>query len=465
VSDQAIAASLMPQDFGQFGLLGDSPPSLQKLRFVFDSAAGRLRILQRQSETELWSVPLSDPTLTAYALSADLMPPGGYHVVGPVAVLTLGPLVIGLDLEARRINWTRHLLHDTGRQSTPVFVPSGGVSVTREDGATFNFGLVCASDPYGVYLILPSGLIALDPSTGAIRWRRTDVPGESSIFRDATHLFVADFYRAGGALRGIRAIRAIDGVAVPVPDGAMAAFEHRIGIHDGRLLTSDAGPNGEVHLRLYDVLAGKDLWTGLYPARSIVTQSTMAELTAVVMPTGEIAIIDLAARKELVRTRVEAAALEKLQSATVLADRQHCYLALVREQQPDDKEVATGSLFQGELTSVPVNGRLYAFDRVTGKTRWYQHLPNQTILVDRFDDLPLILCAAQVQRTPGSAMNPTPQPVQQIQQIHSIDKATGKTRFKREAPFANGGFHTLRVDPYQGVIDLLANSSRWRHEP
>jgi hypothetical protein len=83
---------------------------------------------------------------------------------------------------------------------------------------------------------------------------------------------------------------------------------------------------------------------------------------------------------------------------------------------------------------VDVDGMLYAFDGRTGARRWYVQLSEQSILLNRFEELPLIVCAAAAQNKKD------PSPGQIITTI-SIDKRTGKTCHRREVQTNMEPFH------------------------
>ncbi len=244
---------------------------------------------------------------------------------------------------------------------------------------------------------------------------------------------------------------------MPVPDGALEAYHRKVRTIDGRILVQDSGD--DLHLRLYDVLTGKDVWHQRMPAGSTIGYSEQPHLVAVVTPKGDVTVFDLAARRELLKTHVEPKHLEQLKSTVLFGDSANSYLALVREA-PRESDGTTTALFQVELTSVDVNGWVYAFDRATGKRRWFANLPGQAILFDRFADLPIVICASRITRNQPNGMP------QVTQRIRVIDKTTGKTLYSRDdVPKMTEPFHTLRVDPRTGIIDLIAEDFRLRHMP
>ena len=464
---------VLPDGFDTFALMSDPerlrfprttelPPSVRDLRFVLDVSAARLRIERRWPEVELWSVPVSLDGVGAVVIAATQPPVPvtscGHWPIGQLVIVTAGPLLFGLDLVERRVCWARNVAAEVQGPMEPGFGALGGVTVTRPDGQTTYLGMVGAPDLNGVYLQTTAGLTVLDPATGAVRWQRSDLPLYFTTFSDGTHLFLAEYYRPEGALRSVRAVRVVDGVSVPVPEGAVEAYQHKLRTVGGCILASDNGDGEPVQLRLYDVLTGKDVWRQEFPVQSIVAESVDAELLAVVTQKGEGTVIDLAARREVAKLWLDRRHLKRVKFATLLRDRTSFYLALQGDMGPDTDNVPH-SLFQGELSSVPVNGRLYAFTRNTGKVRWHLDMPGQTILLDRFEELPLVLCAASFRKDKGMPNAPL------FQHIRSIDKLTGKTRINREDVKLTEPFHTLRVDPRTGIIDLISDDLRWRHKP
>jgi hypothetical protein len=180
----------------------------------------------------------------------------------------------------------------------------------------------------------------------------------------------------------------------------------------------------------------------------------------VAAPDGAVTVLDLDAGREVMRLTLEKAHLEKVTRGELFTDAGQVYVAL---QGPGDgmTKILDGPnpYFRAGLAWAPVNGMLYAFDRASGELRWYSPTPAQTILLERFDELPLVLCAATCTRqgsNPGEAIG--------YVAWRSIDKRTGKIICNRESQQVGEPFHTLQIDARAGTVDLIGPPFVLRHQ-
>jgi outer membrane protein assembly factor BamB/tetratricopeptide (TPR) repeat protein len=453
-------ASNLPGRFpGMPALVGEPPPFFQNLRLTYDPDAQLLQVWNRQTNTERWSVPVPGVGNPRNYLFGTL----SYQAVGHLLVLNLGPMVAAVDTIERRVRWTRNLLDDSSAGFQFVTgQPGGGTLILSRNGQiAYRVGQFGPVTAHGVCVQTRAGLATLDLLTGETRWQRSDLPMNFDVFGDDQHLYVVEYHQADGTVRGLRALRAADGVGVSVPDG-VESFAHKIRVLGRSLLISQEGAREEVQLRLYDVHSGKDLWTRAFPPKSIVLDSRSPELVVVASPDGTITLTDLKTRREVQRLKVDALHLDKVTSGTLLQDRTQYYVALLGPNSPNNNIVdGPNPNFMGGLNAVPVNGMLYAFDRATGEMRWNTNLLCQTILIERFEDLPVILCsAASVRKTNNPNLGDVG-----VTATRSIDKHTGKLRYNREMVNMGTPFHTLHVDYRTGAIDLIGANVKVRHVP
>jgi outer membrane protein assembly factor BamB len=435
-------------------------PSLRRLQFRVDTNPVRLVAASRETGADRWSMPLPI-NLHPWELNSVVE----HCEIGHLLVISVGANLVGVDLIERRVRWTRGLPSDP---LPPSLAASG-----ENPGApgSFYLGLIGPMGRSGVYVRTASGLLALDLLTGQPRWQRSEMPSQLSAIGDENHLFVLK--NAGqepGAeltrVRSARAVRVRDGLLTAIPPAAQA-LKNRKRILGRCVLASWKGPKEEVIVQFYDLLTGKDLWRKSFPVKSVVMDSTIPEFLAVVQPDGLVALVDLQAAREGSATdlprevRVDPRHVQDLRGGTLLGDPGQLYLALMGPEDHSGGLIDAAAPFlqsMSELTSVPVDGMLYAFDRTTGVRRWFVPAPAQAILLNRFEELPFVLCTATTQRQKD--------PMSQAEQIvttFSIDKRTGKFWLRREAPFDNKAYHTLLVDPRTGTIDLLSIGQRLRH--
>jgi hypothetical protein len=304
------------------------------------------------------------------------------------------------------------------------------------------------------------GLAALDLVDGRVRWQRPDVPAQLDAFRDERHLFLAEYHN-DNTVRGVRAVRLADGVSVPLPDaGDVYAFKVRtLGQY---VLTSETAANDEITLRLYDLLTGKDVWRKTLPPDSLLIDSTIPDLAATVTRKGEVSVFELRTGKEVKKLAIKAAHLESVTKATLLRDAANYYIALVGPNDPKSRILDTGVVNAiGDLRFVPINGMFYVFDREAGEVKTANRVMNQQLLLNRFEELPVVLFTSVLVRETG--------PMGSGQQtaflsVRSMDKQTGKRLVNVEQANSGEWFHTLWVDPRNGLVDLISGTYRVRHQ-
>src|SRR5205807_2592910 len=97
--------------------------------------------------------------------------------------------------------------------------------------------------------------------------------------------------------------------------------------------------------------------------------------------------------------------LEKVNEGLLLQDAGNFYVVLNRAAEPNPQIQGPWPNLNG-LRSVPVNGMVYAFARDTGKLRWRTMEPvlNQMLLVERFQELPVLIFTAKYNK----ALKPAP---------------------------------------------------------
>jgi outer membrane protein assembly factor BamB/tetratricopeptide (TPR) repeat protein len=424
-----------------FGHDGEKLPFLQRNRVALKVDWHQLRLVDRRTNEERWSMNL-DRTDIAKFMDGGIegfRPRLACQAVGHVVVVPIAHRVFGIDPVNPRVLWKRSLNDELSagkRRSERVDPRDGQLIIEYENGFEHKLGGLSVVQSTHVCLLTHDGLLALDPVTGLTLWTRSDVNARSELFGDAEHVYVVEV-DAEGKARQTRGLRASDGMSVKTPDFT-AAYQRRVRVLGGRILTVDADTKDKMALRLYNVQTGKDVWKRTFQAGAMVLRSLAPHLTGVVEPDGAATILDLAG-KDLARVKLDPKHIHKAQAIHLLQDDMNYYLAIngpkVRPTQPY-VTAASG------IRTVPLNGWFYAIDRGKGSIRWTCKPDAQMLVVDDFRALPIILCTA---RNADRAA------------LLAVDKRSGKLVMDKDQSIRRiSPFHALRVDPAAGKIELIS---------
>jgi outer membrane protein assembly factor BamB len=452
---------------------GELLPSMQRFRFLVSVRQDngmpgyQLTLVDRNTDEEYWVLPSPSARLM-YNLqsSGDIRVP--YYAIGHLAFVYLGSTVAALDVAEKKKLWQRPLVAAdrlTGDPQGQMFMLSldrdGGLQMANPHGGTEKLGQIGPVTSTYVCLYTPDGLVALDPVRGNVLWTKTDVTPQTRIFGDEQNVYFIEARDSNNFGVG-RAIRGRDGATVPVSDFA-AAFQHRLRSFGGRLLVSENAAGGGTQIRLYDIITGKDVWKKSLPASSVVLGADSGDLTGFVEPTGDLTVIDLHTLREAMHAHVDPAHLKDVNEGWLLEDGNQIYVALNRKGD-DGGGLPPGysTNFSG-MRTMRVNGTVYAFHRDTGKRNWYYHAVNQRLLVEQFQELPMLVFSAHFSRPANAAGNM----IRGVETL-SIDKRSGKRLYSKKEEggyslYMAGPFHTLRVDPALGIVDLTAPKHTLRH--
>jgi outer membrane protein assembly factor BamB len=321
------------------------------------------------------------------------------------------------------------------------------------------------------------GLSSIDPARGDVLWTRSDVVPESESFGDDRQIYLVE---RGGM--STRALRTEDGVvAHDVPDFANLFRTASRRLLGRTVLVVEPGGNAAA-LRLVDVPTGRELWKKEIAQEDVnlLNSEDPYLLGTLDRRGGEVSIVDLRARKEVLKARIDPVHLPAGTQHYLVADPTTFYVILNGPEDP--KQQLQGDPFPAVsgMASVPVNGFVYAFDRAGGKLRWFNRVQSQVLVVEQFEELPILLFAAGLNRQKDNQ-------VTQSLSVLSIDKRTGKRLYayppdkepnKADADAANAGgqppqapnpnngvqlFYALHANPREKTIDLVGPNLRIRH--
>jgi hypothetical protein len=357
---------------------GEVTPFHQKLQVSFDLQYFQLRVINRAGNETLVSHNVArmqelQMFLGGFAGNGQ-MPKMTYHIMGHMIVVPVGYMVYGVDLVNRKVVWDKNflgegsLIGNGGRlQPDPT---DGSLWAIYPDGAQRKIGRAGPIQPGYVCLQLPEGLTAIDPISGRTLWVRSDISQRSTMFGDDQMVYVVEMNEQNNPA-STKALRAQDGAAMPVPDFTSVYAQRQRVI--GRTILLSENKGNKTILRLYDVAAGKDVWSKDFPAGSTTIRSEVPHLAGAIDPKGKVTLIDLRTLKEILHAEVDPKHLEKVQAVTLLEDQTDYYLAF---NGPADPKIAqfggVRSNFQPStgVRCVPINGLMYAFHKDGGETHW-----------------------------------------------------------------------------------------------
>jgi hypothetical protein len=449
----------------QFEPDGEVLPFFQRHRVVLDMTNGHdFKLIDRLTGEEKVKLPLTK-TLFSNFLWANgnaASPRYTFQTVGHLVVLPLGHMVFAIDTVNKKLLWERNLIGPNITPQNPnvtIDPRDNTVVLIYPDGYVQRLGQAGPVKASYVCLQMRDGLTALDPMTGATLWKQEDIKPTSYVFGDDHHIFIVEMNQEGKP-SGTRALRAEDGAPVTVPDFKALFMQRQAILQGNRLLVWDQGANPA--LRIYDVLTGKDVWKKELPAGSLPLHCEQPNLAGVVESNGRVTVFDLRTQKTLLQAEVETKFLDKVQNVSLMQDRTHFYVFI---NGPQDN---TANPFGGPwsnfqpttgIRSLPVNGMVYGFDRETGK-RWRSTDPIQQLLVlDQFEDLPILLFTSRYQRMMGAGVNRW---MVNGASVKAIDKRNGKLIYDKPELNLNNAqqFHAFKVDHQKGTIELTSYNFR-----
>jgi outer membrane protein assembly factor BamB len=446
------------------------PPFFQRHRLVIDSNTGgnqglTLRLLDRATGEEQWkqaNLPaaqyMTNPYGVGYVPNNNLAMPRFAHAAGHTLVLHLNQFIIAYNLAERREVWRYSLF---GKNLALSGTGPNGFAVDQHDSRIIDvphavgeneklggIGLVT-----GTYVILltkegtKEGLVALDPTrpgpTASVLWTKADVPMSADLFGDEEHVYVVE---PGGDKppTAVRALRAADGVTVPVADFSRL-YQRRIRAEGRCILLQEDEPQGGKALRLYDVQTARNVWQRRFSAGAVVVQCHDPGLTAVIEKDNAMTLMSARTGAVLFKSIILPEHAADLEGATLIGDRDHYYLALSRRP---DGGLAWHACTALGTRALRVNGPVYALSRASGKLEWVcDFVPHQMMLMEQVEDLPVLLFAANYSQSNRGFER-------SMAKVTVVDKRTGKLIYDKEfTPHQH--FHTLKIDPRAGLIELV----------
>ena len=403
-----------------------------------------------------------------------------YHAKGNLVVCQVGVMVYGLDVGTGKKLWELPIVENQAKNNAIYFQQVLSDRDGNPELAHFNqltqqtfrvpLGRIGTAQATYVAVLDQKGLSAINPLSGVLLWRKPNVSIPSHVFGDEQHVFVAAANDSGEFGVG-RVLRASDGEAVKAPDFG-AVYQARIRVIGRHILASQT-TQADVTVRLYDILAGKDVWSKAFAAGSSVLQAEDRNITGIIEPNGLLTVLDAHTGKvlvssSLVQGRITLPDVKGLREPLLLQDGEHFYVAL--NQPIDTSKVFAGLIhpnFSNGTRCLQVNGWFAAVHRHDGKKgigageikwkkgdfAWHSHTPlrNQMIVLEQFDELPILVFTAGYNETSPNGANKS------VAVTQSVQRSSGKMIYDSGPRATNGVpmYVSFRTDPTTRTISLV----------
>lgn len=442
--------------------VGDVTPLFQRHRLGIDPALRQARFIDVNTEADRGGFPMEQiPTgfySPAYTVDGAARPSVPAHALGQLVLFNWANHVYAYDLVEGKRRWRIDLLAPTDaagpdRATSLVPGPNGRFMILH---ASRNFmepvGTLGPVTPHHAVLITKAGLRVIDPLTQQARWTRDDITPDAEVIGDHQLLLL----HLPSAREGKRAIalNMNDGSIVEGID-VLKLFQTRVQTLGRRVLLWDEAAD-DCTLRLFDPLLGRDVWKWRAGPKSVLVRSHHPDTVAVVEQDGTLQALDLATGQKLFTTKLDAKNIADAKQIFLLADALHWYIAFsIAADQPNQGMRFVATYNMSVLRTLPVQGPLVAIDRVTAERRWEVDLPQQGLIIEQFEELPLVLCASFREVRVGQGPN-NPGNYRYVSTLLALDKRDGRVIDKTESP--NGSqYSALRVDAAAGRIELLGH--------
>ncbi len=289
-------------------------------------------------------------------------------------------------------------------------------------------------------------LLCVDPLTGTPLWERGQIPAAADIFGDRELIFVAD-----PAGEEALVLSAIDGSLVGRRKVERA--ERRWATHGRRVLAWEQA-GASITVKLYDAWQGQDgppLWTRQVAMGSRGTLVDSDEV-AILEPGGTFTVVSLSSGQ--VRFAAPLDAERSLGYIHVLRSRQQ--YVLIASQDAVNSESPPGYMINPIASNMGlqqnrIHGRVYAFNRRTGKSQWQvpAFVAFHGLLADQPLDSPLLFFVRnKIRATPASSSR-------QTGSVLCLDRRDGRIVWDSENETDSARQITGPINACDPVTDIL----------
>jgi len=380
----------------------------------------------------LWNLPLQDPSHPELPIIAPNAGLSQGRVHGHLAVVSYGYHLFAIDpLGSRQSNGPRLLWRADLGDAVPGMGRSQGI-IQQQATQRFAPPKFYAADQFNrrigntaclgeIGLVYQRGrvLCCVSPVTGKLQWTRDDIPPGADLFGDGEVLCVIP--PGQDAL----VLDAVDGNDLgrrkaPPPDQRVQTL--------GRCVLSwtDLGAKGE--LRYQDLWEDRQVWSAEFPVRA-KAWLVDGESIGVFEPEGRFVLLNIADGKKLIDAQLDAE--RKISEVYVFPSRDQYNLLVTHTVDRRRRSLISPVSGSYNNPAAIVNGKLYGFDRATGRKLWDKpyEIENQGMLLKQPTELPVLMFLCQ--------NNENGRPGRKQANLLCIDKRTGRAAYNESFPISD----------------------------
>ncbi len=314
-------------------------------------------------------------------------------------------------------------------------------------GANYNY----------VFLFGRRSFTIVDATTGQVRWTCNRIPRTRSIYcTDDVVYFVPQSRTEAVAFRALdgkpleianiskiipRAIHIVGNEFVQVDDGPLPKGTIPLG-------GADAPEKSVLTIHSYDPLAAEDRWSVAVPTNTRMGLLPDGYLAAV-FASGEMKLLDLESGSvQEFSGKFPDSSLKPNITLYAAADQDALYVVTSQGYN------STDSGYTEQLSSMPVNGPVYAFSRSSRNLMWIESVSKMNLIGTRLAQSPVLIFFKMNGRQSGEL-------VLQYMTTMALDKTTGKKLIETTGP-TNSGIESLRVNMAERFVEFNAYNERLR---
>ncbi len=428
--------------------IGSPVPFFATHRFEVEPGSQRLEVIDGLTDDLHWSLPLRNKAGSAEGGLA-LARGAGHHLT----LLHRG-VILSLSPVERKILWTRPLENRGagqqyyGRNQTPLQPMQPAVNLMNRQAAAFQgipgapgTSLGLANDEFVSYMGRRS-MTVLDAFTGEVCWIYTGV-------RPSTHTLGGDevvFLRPTDGQNPL-ALRASDGKRLDVKN-LPETLNRAIHVVNDNFVLSGLAEN-KPGLRLFDPVAGRDLWTVGLAKGAIMSMLDNDRLAVLEAAEGKFALVDLVTGERHDMATIAPDDIKGKPEFYALSDNSNVYLIINKGQNQN--------YYSEQVPFVRASGLVMAFDAASGKQRWKQTVQGQNLMLERMTFSPFLVFSSRKFEQKGKL---------NFWSLHllAIDKHSG-VKLLDERSAAQPGFRSVTVSAAERYVELRSYNERVRLYP